>query len=148
MSEKKVMKGEADWRVRKEVLGWLVDGRERTLELTPDKATAYAGELKKLLRRKKIPLARFRKIVGKLRFAALCLPAGRVIMPPLNRAVRGEPSSIGNGQHSKVRENIGDWLQLLKELAARSLQDSPALPSAARSQSRGARPARPYSVVT
>jgi hypothetical protein len=119
VSEKKVMKGEADWRVRKEVLGWLVDGRERTLELTPDKATAYAGELKKLLRRKKIPLARFRKIVGKLRFAALCLPAGRALMSPLNRAVRGEPPSIGNGQHSEVRENLGDWLQLLKELAAR-----------------------------
>jgi hypothetical protein len=119
VSQKKVMKGEADWRVRKEVLGWLVDGRSRTVELPPDKAAAYSCELKKLLRRKKIPLARFRKIVGKLRFAALCLPAGRALMSPLNRAVRGDPPTIGSGQHSEVRENLGDWLQLLKELAAR-----------------------------
>jgi hypothetical protein len=117
--QKKVMKGEADWQVCKEVLGWLVDGHKRTLELTLDKAVAYASKLNKLLRKKKTPLTRFWKIVGKVRFAALCLPAGRALMSPLNRAVRREHPTIGNGQHSKVRENPGNWLQLLKELAAR-----------------------------
>lgn len=74
--------------MRKEVLKWLVVGRKRTLELMPDKAAAYTSKLKKLMGRRKTPLTRFRKIVRKLRFAALCLPAGRVLMSPLNRAVR------------------------------------------------------------
>ena len=46
------------------------------VELPPDKAEAYGGKLKKLKWRKKIQLACLCKIVGKLRFAALCLPAG------------------------------------------------------------------------
>ena len=119
VSEKKVKRGEANWEVTKDVLGWLVDGDNRTVQLTPDKAKAYGDELKKLLRKKKIPLARFRKIVGKLRFAALCLPAGRALMTPLNMAMRGKPRDIGSGKHSEVHESLGDWLQLIKSLASR-----------------------------
>ena len=89
------------------------------MQLPPDKANAYLMELRKLLRKKRIPIARFRKIVGKLCFAALCLPAGQSFMMPLNIAMRGEPKHIGNGAKSEVRESIGDWIQLIKELASR-----------------------------
>ena len=66
MTEKKILKGEADWTPQKKVLGWLLNGANRTFELPPDKTKAYADEVKKLMRKKKILLARFRKIVGKL----------------------------------------------------------------------------------
>ena len=118
LSEKKIRRGKADWTIKKEVLGWLVDGDQRTVQLPPDKASAYIAKLKKLLRKKRIPIARFRKIVGKLRFAALCLPAGRSFMTPLNIALQGEPKHIGNGTKSEVSESIGDWIQLIKELAS------------------------------
>lgn len=49
MSQKKVIKGEADWLMQKEALERLVDGRERTLDLTLDNADAYTSKLKKLL---------------------------------------------------------------------------------------------------
>lgn len=119
VSEKKVMKGEADWTIEKEVLGWLIDGLHRTVILPDNKASAYIDELKKLLRKRKIPLARFRKIVGKLRFAALCLPAGKALMTPLNMAMRGNPKDIGSGKKSEVHESLGDWLQLIKSLSSR-----------------------------
>jgi len=108
ISEKKLLKGDADWVPVKEVLGWLVDGENRTIVLPEAKATAYLKEVKILMRKKKIPLARFRKIVGKLRFAALCLPAGRALMTltPLNMALRGEPKFIGSGKKSEVHESL------------------------------------------
>ena len=45
--------------------------------------------------KKNIPLARFSKIMCKLRFAALCLPAGRALMTPLNMAMCDTPLDIG-----------------------------------------------------
>ena len=119
LSEKKILKGDADWMFIKEVLGWLIDGEHRTVILPESKASAYTMELTKLMRKKKIPLARFRKIVGKLRFAALCLPAGRALMTPLNMALRGEPRFIGSGKKSEVHESLGDWLKLIESLASR-----------------------------
>ena len=77
------------------------------MELPPDKAEAYATGVKGLTR-KKIPVACFHKIVGRLRFAALCLPAGRALMTPLNMAMRGRPRKIGCGKKSEVHESLGD----------------------------------------
>lgn len=119
ISEKKVDKGDADWTVVKEVLGWLIDGENRTIELPEAKAQAYLAELKKLRKKKSIPLKRFREIVGKLRFAAICLPAGKALMTPLNMALKGTPASIGNGKKSEVAESLGDWQKLIESLASR-----------------------------
>ena len=119
VSEKKVRKGDADWLCVKEILGWLIDGNNRTIVLPESKAKAYLKEVTMLMRKKKIPLTRFRKIVGKLRFAALCLPAGRALMTPLNMATRGNPKFIGSGKKSEVHESLGDWKKLIESLASR-----------------------------
>ena len=119
LSEKKIRKGDADWTTRKEVLGWLVDGDARTVELPADKAAAYEKELRALMRKKKVPIKRFREIVGKLRFAALCLPAGRSLMTPFNMALRGDPKEIGLGKKGELHDCLGDWLALIRSLAER-----------------------------
>lgn len=80
---------------------------------------AYADNLKKLMQKKQIPIARFQKIVGKLCFAALCLPAGRALMTPLNMATREDPREIGCEKASEVHESLGDWLQLIMSLFSR-----------------------------
>ena len=56
------------------------------VELSPDtdKAVAYLEELKKLLSEGNILMSHFYQIVGNLRFAALCLPVGPIIIIPLN----------------------------------------------------------------
>ena len=35
--EKKTLRGKADWTPKKEVLGWLIDGNKRTVELPQTK---------------------------------------------------------------------------------------------------------------
>ena len=40
-------------------------------------------------------------------------------MTPLNMALKGLPAYIGLGEASEVREALGDWLQLIKDLAKR-----------------------------
>ncbi|KAL7543039.1 hypothetical protein ACHAXR_012341 [Thalassiosira sp. AJA248-18] len=119
MSEKKLLKGDADWEMRKEVLGWLVDGGLRTLEPPADKAAAYMAELTKMSRKARIPIKRFREIVGKLQFASICLPAGQAFMTALNMALKGDPKFVRNTKGSEVHESLGDWKQLIKELASR-----------------------------
>ena len=130
ISEKKLKRGEANWFVQKDVLGWLLHGEARTVQLTADKADRYKTELKKLLKKTKIPLPRYRRILGRLRFAALCLPAGRALMTPLNRAMRGSPKNVGSGKRSEVHEALGDWLQLIKDLAARPTHVHEVVPTA------------------
>ena len=123
LSEKKIRQGDADWTVTKELLGWLVDGLARTIELTPDKAKRYTDELKRIMRKAKksgrILTSRFREMVGQLRFASLCLPAGKALMTPLNMAMRGDPVHVQAGSSTEVYESLGDWLKLLEELASR-----------------------------
>ena len=100
-------------------MGWLLNGDKRTVELPRDKAEAYTDEVEKLMRKKIIPLACFCKIVGKLRFAALCLPVRRALMTPLNMVMHDTTHNIRWGKKADVHESLGDWLQLIKELGSR-----------------------------
>jgi hypothetical protein len=54
ISQKKLDKGDATMAVTKEVLGFLVEGDRRTVQLPPAKATAICDKLKKVLKRKNI----------------------------------------------------------------------------------------------
>ncbi|KAL7536629.1 hypothetical protein ACHAWF_005521, partial [Thalassiosira exigua] len=85
-------------------------GEARTIELPADKPANYMAELRRLLRK---------KIVEKLWFAAICLPAGRTLMSPLNQAMKGDPKVINVGRNTEVHESLGDWLQLIKDLGKR-----------------------------
>jgi hypothetical protein len=107
-SEKKILHGEADWTTRNIVLGWLLDSDRCTIELTDDKATAYAEELQKLLRRSRIPMARYRKMIGKLWFASLCVTAGKALLKTLNMAMRGAPAHVPSGRRTAVQGSLGD----------------------------------------
>lgn len=119
ISEKKVNKGEAHWLVEKEVLGWLLQGANRTIELPEKKAQAIVDELRKLLRKRKVGLNRLQKIVGKLRHAALAIPAGKALFTAINMAMRGSPKVIGLGKQSEVHTWLGDFLRFIKELGSR-----------------------------
>lgn len=121
VSIKKLRRGDADWTIRKEVLGWLLDGMSRCISLPQDKYRAIRAELKALTRKNvsKVSLKRFQKIVGKLRFASLGLPVGRGLFTPMNFAMRGEPDHIGLGATNPVREALEDWIEVLDDIAER-----------------------------
>ena len=49
ISEKKLAEGEGQWDVCKEVLGWMVDGATRCIELAREKQIAIDAELHKII---------------------------------------------------------------------------------------------------
>ncbi len=119
ISEKKLEKGDARWATTKEVLGYIVDGVDRTIQLPPSRAADLLEELKKILRKDRVPLKRFRSIAGRLQHAARILPAARSFFTPINDALRGLPQFVGLGRHSEVREALLDIGTIIKDLARR-----------------------------
>lgn len=119
ISQRKLEKGDARWDVEKEILGFLLNGRDRTIRLPQAKADAIAKELNTTLRRRRVPLKRFQKIVGKLRHAATILPAAKGLFTPINNALKGNVPWIGLGKGSDVRRNLRDLGQLVASLALR-----------------------------
>ena len=49
VSEKKMKKGDRRWSHLKVILGFLFDGRRRSVQLTQDKLNKYLGELERML---------------------------------------------------------------------------------------------------
>jgi hypothetical protein len=119
VSEKKLEKGDARWATKKEILGFLLDGRKRTIQLTNAKADAIVLEITRVLRKQKIPLKRFQKLLGKLQHAAGILPAAKSLFTPLNVSLRDDPKWIPIPVGSDVRYAMLDFKTLIRNLAAR-----------------------------
>jgi hypothetical protein len=56
ISEKKLAQGEARWATLKEILGYWLDGRSRTVQLPPPRADDLLKEVAAVLRKKRVPL--------------------------------------------------------------------------------------------
>ena len=101
------------------MIGFSFDGVKRTVQLPLVKAKAYIAETHTMLRRKTVPLKKLQMLVGKLRHAAIILPAAKGFFTPLNDAMRGSPKIIGLGLHSEVRRALQDLISLLHILSSR-----------------------------
>ena len=119
LSQKKLEKGDGDFNSRKEMIGILFDGIKRTVQLPPEKARAYIKETHRILRRKSVPLKMLQTLVGKLRHAAIILPAAKGFFSPLNDAMTGDPKLIGLGKNSEVRASLEDLISLIRLLGSR-----------------------------
>jgi hypothetical protein len=60
ISEKKLAKGDARWDTQKEILGYLLDGIARTIQLPPARAADLLKEVRAVLKKQRVPLKRFR----------------------------------------------------------------------------------------
>jgi hypothetical protein len=119
VSEKKLIKGDARWAASKEILGFLLNGKTRTVQLTAAKSIAIVTEIIRVLKKRKIPLKRFQKLLGKLQHAAGILPAAKSLFTPLNVCLRNDPKTIPLPVDSDVRHALLDFKTLIKSLAAR-----------------------------
>jgi hypothetical protein len=119
ISEKKLAKGDARWNPQKEILGYWLDGIQRTVQLPPSRAKNLLREVKSLLKKKWVPLKRFRSISGCLQHAARILPAAKAFFTPLNNALKGMPAFVGLSRHGKVRHAILDFAAVIRDLASR-----------------------------
>jgi hypothetical protein len=119
ISLKKLQKGDAQWNCEKEILGFIVDGWHRTVRLSEQKVTNIVSEIRKILKKKSVSLRRYRRIVGKLRHVALILPSTKGLFSAINKALKGDPKTIGLGKASEVRASFLDLAHLVATLGAR-----------------------------
>jgi hypothetical protein len=119
ISEKKLIKGDGRWDTRKEILGYMVDGIARTIELPVDRAEALLKEVRAILKKKRVQLKRFRSIVGRLQHAARILPVAKSFFTPLYNALKGLPDSVGLSSTGEVREALLDVAGVIKDMARR-----------------------------
>jgi hypothetical protein len=119
VSIKKLKKGDAQWNHEKEILGFIVDGLNRTVRISESKSADIISEIRKILKKKNVQLRRYRRIVGKLRHVALIMPSTKGLFSPINKALQGEPKTIGLGKNSEVRAALLDLATMVKALGAR-----------------------------
>ena len=126
ISEKKLLQGDGNFEFIKLMIGFLFDGIKRTLRLPQEKATVYIKEAHAMLRRKAIKLKTFQTIVGKLRHAALILPAARGFFTPLNNIMKSPSKTITLGADAK--EAVLDLITLIHRLSKRATHVNEIIP--------------------
>jgi len=119
VSVKKIKKGEAQWSVLKEVLGWLFDGKNKSIQLPAEKVEKILEAIKAMLRsRSGTPFKAFQELMGKLYHASLGVPAGKGFMTPLNRQLAAAPKKVWFRKGSAQRQALELWRALLVEAMA------------------------------
>ncbi len=121
VSQKKLAQGDGNFETTKDMIGFRFDGIKRTVCLPAEKALAYVKEIHEVLRRKTVPLKTLQMLVGKLRHASVILPAAKGFFTPLNRAMRGNPKTVGVGSLSEVQAALEDLISLMKMLSTRPM---------------------------
>jgi hypothetical protein len=119
ISLKKLEAGDAQWAPTKELLGFVFNGAARTVHLTQRKATGIAEATARLLKKNRAALHQFQSVVGKMRHVTTILPAARGLFTPLNRALRGAPTTVALSANGDVRSALLDLRQLVLKLADR-----------------------------
>ena len=119
VSIKKLERGDGQWHHEKEILGFIIDGDAKTIRISESKAEDIVQEIRRVLKKKRVQLKRYRKIVGKLRHVALIMPGTKGMFSPINKALKGEPSMIGLGKESEVRAALLDLAVLVQDLCKR-----------------------------
>ena len=116
VSMKKLMEGEGQWEVRKEILGWVFDGATRCIKPAEKNQMAILKEITAVLRIKSgVPFKRVKKLDGKLRHAAIYIPDGKLIFIPINQLLVIKPRNIFWNWCPEVRETFQDWRQIIRK---------------------------------
>ena len=122
VSEKKMNKGDGKWSHLKVILGFIFDGRRRSVQLPQDKLDKQLGELEKMLEKTRVPLQKYRKVVIKLRHSAEILPPGLGISPPTNKVLKGLPDLVPFGNKCEAQRNVLDLKEILKYAATQHME--------------------------
>ncbi|KAL7533277.1 hypothetical protein ACHAWF_011989 [Thalassiosira exigua] len=123
ISFKKLEKGESQFALQKELLGFDFDGEAHTLWLAEEKRAALLLTLKGWIRgaangRGGIPYPVFDSVVQKLRHAFTAIPEGKGLLSPCNRVRALQPPVVYLHRNKALLEAIRDARTLLQESMA------------------------------
>ena len=99
ISQQKLEKGDGLWQTRKEILGWILDGINKTITLPQDKVANIMKLIQKAKKQHGLRRSDYHKLKGKLRHATFGLPVGKGIMTPLDR-------------HPDILNNAAKWIHI------------------------------------
>ena len=94
VSHPKLLKEEGLWAFEKEVLGWILNGKDFTLQLPTPKCEAIRKMTKTIITSKRVSLNKFQKLAGKLQHASFGIPGGKSLFSPIQRAMARNPDFI------------------------------------------------------
>ena len=117
ISQKKLNEGEGMFDYNKEILGWEINGKNFTIQLTTQKANKIIQILKETTKRKTIPHKNLQKIQGKLIHASIGLPNSRGLLSPLYKAVKNnqDPTNI----NQNLKQCFKDCKTILQQMTTR-----------------------------
>ena len=85
ISKENLSKGDVIWDPIKYILGWIIDGKNYTIQLTPKKANEIFKMIRSILKQQKLSLNKSQKIVGKLQYASFGIPGGQGLFSPIHQ---------------------------------------------------------------
>ena len=115
ISHKKLLAGDGTWEHTKEILGWVLDGINYTIQLSPSKCQKICALIKTLLRKNSCPLLDFQKVTGNIQHASFAIPGGKGLFAPLWKALISTLSKIH--LTPVIKSTLRDWRTLLQHLA-------------------------------
>ena len=112
---------EGRWDTTKEILGWLFDGINRTIQLPPKKQDAILQLLRSVRSATTTRTKTFEVLHGKLQFTSIALPCGRALMGPADRilAQARKKGATKIKTNTAVRTLMTDWIALIKMATTR-----------------------------
>jgi hypothetical protein len=86
--KKLITEGEGLWDTVKEILGWIFNGLERTIQLPSKKVTSLRETIKTALHLGRIEFKAFESLIRKCQHACLGISGGRSLLPPLYKVLK------------------------------------------------------------
>jgi hypothetical protein len=120
ISLKKLKKGEGQFALEKELLGFDFDGILKTMILGESKRELLLTTLDKWIRASKqskmgIPFQKFESVTSKMRHAFLAIPAGKGLMTPYNKLLALRPPIVYLHKNKALMQVIQDCRDLIRE---------------------------------
>ena len=116
VSIKKINSGEGHWEFIKEILGWIINGKEFTVSLPESKKAKILAQIKEALKHDSIKLNDFQILAGRLQHASFAMPAGWGLFSPLSMAMAGSPKYIKISP--LLKETLQDWRTVVRQLCS------------------------------
>ena len=114
VSVKKIDNGDGKWSYLKEILGWMIDGKDYTISLPESKLKKLDALIRKIRKKKKIPLKLMQEVAGKLQHASFAMPGGWGLFSPIQVALQGSPKFVNMTE--ELSECLADWRTIVKHL--------------------------------
>ncbi len=115
VSIKKIEKGEGKWEFAKDILGWMINGLDYTIQLPDKKCKKVVAQLTKMAKKTQVKLKDLEKLVGTLQHASLAMPGGWGLFSPLTMAMKGKPKRVKITPI--VRQTLLDWRTIIRQIA-------------------------------